>query len=516
MISKDKEIIKYSKYKLLYMRICFIVEFFISGILGIYILNGKRTNINGMYSWSSLLVELVCISLLGAITIINTYVLKMKIEKIFLTLVIPIGFLFIFSILPFQVPDEPAHIIRAYEVYNGEFISRIDDDGKHRAIVPIGLAEINLSNMNKYENIFNKLGEKTVYEETSEVYTEAQSYIGVVYIFSGLAMKIGQLFNFNIIISIYLARIANFVLFLFLSYYSIKIVPFGKKVTSAFFLMPMLLQQACSVSPDSVINSVILLFITYVLKISFTEKRISNTVVLFFLFIGCFLGVAKIVYFPIICLTSFIMYNKSISTKKKILIIAVSVILSVAIGLLWYGYQTRYIDERNYVHEQNVNAKEQINFIIHNVPKYFFKLYVHVKATFSHYILELIGYHLGWAEIIVNKWYIYLYLAVLVILPFIEKNHYSFDRLQQLIVWVIIISVSLLIITGLYLVWSEVGSDEIRGVQGRYFIPIAILPFLSLCSKKRKIDIKYMEYICFLVIVLVDLRVINIIQNFFS
>ena len=142
-----------------------------------------------------------------------------NLEKKFLLILIPIGILYLLFIIPYHVPDEAPHIIRAYEVYNGEFISSLNEDGKHRAIIPKDFIEINLSNLYNYDTLKNQLSKKTDYKINKEAYTEAQGYPGILYMISGLGMKIGQILNLNIVLSMYLARIFNFIFFVVLAYY---------------------------------------------------------------------------------------------------------------------------------------------------------------------------------------------------------------------------------------------------------------------------------------------------------
>ena len=59
----------------------------------------------------------------------------------------------------------------------------------------------------------------------------------------------------------------------------------------------------------------------------------------------------------------------------------------------------------------------------------------------------------------------------------------------------IFIGISLFIFLGLYMGWTKTGADIIDGVQGRYFIPILILPFLCLIQKGKYIKFKYINVI---------------------
>ena len=50
-----------------------------------------------------------------------------------------------------------------------------------------------------------------------------------------------------------------------------------------------------------------------------------------------------------------------------------------------------------------------------------------------------------------------------------------------------------LIQLAMYLTFSPVGANFIGGVQGRYFVPIFILPLLCICMKENYIKLKNPE-----------------------
>ena len=73
----------------------------------------------------------------------------------------------------------------------------------------------------------------------------------------------------------------------------------------------------------------------------------------------------------------------------------------------------------------------------------------------------------------------------------------------------------MLIIYGLYLNWTAVGKDVAVGVQGRYMIPIFILPLLTLCGKERFIKINNPMLICSIILVFIHYNTICTIISFF-
>ena len=100
--------------------------------------------------------------------------------------------------------------------------------------------------------------------------------------------------------------------------------------------------------------------------------------------------------------------------------------------------------------------------------------------------------------------------------PFLEKHNYALNFKERLLFVIIAVGIFLLILTGLYLSWTLVGKDIIDGVQGRYFIPIAILPLLCLVIRRKNIEIKNVSIYVASFAFLINLYAISKIIIFFS
>lgn len=507
---------KYPKIDKIYDFINFVIEFIVSLIfaISVYKISYIKSSI-GVISRFHLTISIIFITLIIANIIINIIKYKEKIEKIFLSFIIPIGMLYLVLLLPYYVPDEAPHIIRAYEVYRGEFISSLNENNQHRAVIPKDLADIKLNNLNSYLTLQEQLSKKTNYNECIEGFTEAQSYPGILYLISGLGLKIGQILNLNIIISMYLGRIFNFIFFLIMAYYAVKKIPFGKLVLSSYLLMPMVLQQAASVSPDSLINGVCIFFISYVLYLTFKAEKIKRIEIIMCVLISIFIAIAKVVYLPLVFLLFLLIFNKKLNKKGKIILIVTSIIISILLGAFWYFYQTRYQDERDYVKERNINSTEQIKNIISN-PIGFIEVIKNTTDTMGQtYLYGMIGNSLGWQNIQINDSLILLYFSLLILSVWFEKNECSFTKLQRIYVLLIALGTILLIFTAMYLGWTEVGAGIIVGIQGRYFIPIAVLLLLVMCLKDNYIKLKNIKFTYFIIITLINSLAIYEIQQFF-
>ena len=207
--------------------------------------------------------------------------------------------------------------------------------------------------------------------------------------------------------------------------------------------------------------------------------------------------------------------NKKIEKKKKLIIIIGSILIGLIVGASWYLYQSQYIDEREYVQSNNINATEQIKGILSNPINYAKTLKNTFNVMGEDYLLGLVGNKLGWQSISVSDTYIIITIFILIIAGWFEKNEIAMNGKQRL--WVITISfgIILLVFTAMYISWSIVGSQIISGVQGRYFIPTAILILLCLSLKNNYLKIRHIKTIFMCSMILINIIAIKSIIQFF-
>ena len=72
---------------------------------------------------------------------------------------------------------------------------------------------------------------------------------------------------------------------------------------------------------------------------------------------------------------------------------------------------------------------------------------------------------------------------------------------------VILLSTLALIFAAEYLTWTPVGSMEISGVQGRYFIPL-LIPAFVIFNNRIKYDLSRIYKYMFLTVIFVDIYAI--------
>ena len=363
---------------------------------------------------------------------------------------------------------------------------------------------INKKEKNIYSIIHEYMQKETDYTNTVPVQTIAKTYSIVNYLTSGFTFFVARMFNINILIAAYIAKLINFILFIFIGYYCIKTIPFGNLLLAIYMFLPMIMQQECSLSVDAILNCLAILFITYNLKLLYQEKEMKFGQRLIYYLLAIGLSLCKYVYFPLVLMSLLLIKNKNISTKNKTKVIVISILTSVIASVIWYLFSQKYVDVREYITTHKINPIEQISYILKNSLDYIQILWNTIETNGDWYLYTFVGSELRWLDIKIPKINILIMLFGLILLPF-------FDKKQKILIITISVLLILLVLTGLYLTWTPVKDDIIKGVQGRYFIPVFILVFLSMIKKDKNIEIEDLETKYFLLYFILNIISIFII-----
>lgn len=498
-------------------KIYFIIEFLISIIL-VYAIYQIVIFKNYENIWNLKYIMIGIPSFLIVLGIIYWNFKKNKeiVEKVFISFLIPMGMLYVFFISPSYVPDEHAHIWKALEVSEGKIITEIREDGTSPTEIPKFFNKYRIPKIKTYGEFNSASQKETNYDEKVEVENPAQAYPAILYSVSSLGFLLGRVLNLNGIIAIYIARIFNFAIFLLLGYYSIKIIPFGKRIIGILLFLPMSFQQGASISADSLLNSVSIFYISYIIYTSYKEEKISLKNKLAIACMSIIIGISKIVYLPLVMLTLMLSKNKQTRKREKALFIGITVLITAICGLGWYVFMQQYGATQSVIEYNNSNKidfKGQLVNIKNN-PIILMEVFNNVLRGGA-YIGTLIGSHLGWLNIETSTTTINMFMILLFISPFLDINTNNLDKKEKGLNLIIFAGTYALIILAGYLSWTNVGDTNVAGIQGRYFIPILILPLLSLCSRDRYLKFKHINLILPAICIILNINVITDLIQFF-
>ena len=511
-MEKVKEFILNKKVKFGYIVVPEFILFliFISSLFNVLYM--KKTN--NIWSLKDILICGIT-GIASILIIVKSFIdNKDKLEKIFVTIGTPLLIAYMIFVIPFKVPDEDSHFYRAFNIARGNILISKE---QNEETIPIEYKDLK-DTVTSYSKLF-EVKANNIHPSTNEVkqFNAAQAYFPSIYIGPVIVNIIGNIINLDVINLIYLMRVMNIIIYLVLGYYTIKFLPFGKLLMLGYLCIPMMLHQAASVSPDGFMNGMALLFIAYSMKLLFTKKDEAYTTkekVIYFI-LALLATLNKTAYMPLVFIAVLLIFNKKhpINKKDKIFMFA-TICIMVALTAGWYFLGSSYKDTREIVIEKNVSSSAQLEFIKQNPKEFihiFFGSLVKNKTT---YLNQALGNQLGCLDIHIDTLYCTTYLILLLFAPFVEKSKYSLKAIQK--IWLILIAFGIICITclAMYLTWSVPGEKTISGVQGRYFLPVLILPLICLISKNNYLKFKNTTTMYSILIILLNCISLSAIFKF--
>lgn len=431
----------------------------------------------------------------------NVYLVEAFILGIIMTLLIPIN----------VVPDEPWHIWSAYNLSNqvvgigdnedhGKLYMREDDYG-----TSLSTTEIDHEYYEYYYGLFNQKVEDTTMVETIYEPLDTPKY---QYILSSMGITIGRILHLNTVLTFYLGRLFNMLLFIGIIYYCIKKIPFGKMVVMVIALLPMTLQQAYSYSYDSFIILMAMLVVTLTLHICYGDEDTVKKRDYVIMIVAALLlfPLKNKAYFAVSLIPTFILVQKRSmikeqvitwrNTNKKQFYIITGIIAGIlTVATVFAGYKVASyvisggLDKTKIIEWTNTEGYS-IGYFIRN-PIEIFKV---IATTLynngsTYYVLGFIGGTLGWFELEVPTMIPLFFILILFVATFRRSDENMMPTIGAKVYMNIFVMVALCcIFAGMLLGWTPMGLGYIEGVQGRYFIPLALAPLISLRSNRITVD----------------------------
>lgn len=412
------------------------------------------------------------------------YLINSKIishEKFYIILVLfMLPILFIFPSL--TIPDEYHHFYRSFsnsQIFDDNF--KFNGFDNNFTIVPDNSQCLNYSNVQVTDKVRNlddisncsKNGKNVVFFNTAAGINPIFGYIP-----QSIGIKIADFLSDSPLFIFYFGRLFSFLCSLFIVYMAIEITPKYKSLFLFVASMMMFIQQMISYSYDSILNSISLLFMAYIIKILCSGSKITFKNLLFPLLLFSIIVNIKPVYFPLGIMIFFIPKEKFEKNKYLnillffIIFIGFMKLLSFVISLGTTNTAGGLI---------NHNASRQLSYIIKHPLYMFYVAFNTLKYNSMFYIRGLVGYF-GWFIFKVNDIYFLFYLLLFLYIIFSENNILDFKK--RFVLFASILFCIVMIFGGMYLLWSSYKEKVVSGVQGRYFFPL-IVP-LALCFIPKK------------------------------
>jgi uncharacterized membrane protein len=404
-----------------------------------------------------------------------------KPEYFFLILALLVG-----SVLCFLIPtesgfDELTHMARIVQISGRYFIPN------QYHYFPKVFEELNYRKVFFFEPVdpdfFQEYGQEKVdwldltIHETRSVYFPSL-YLPQAFVFGLLA----RVFHAPALIIFTLCRYLYLLGYVLLTFFAIRLIPFGKWLLTALALAPMAIYQAATLSPDAYTNGACFLFTAWVLKLSFQTELITWKQTWITIALLALLFSVKVNAVFLLPLLAFLVW-KGFETKKMLPVLMAAMLLLFSVEVIGWniiGY-SNYSDNH-----PTFSAMGQLGFIASDPLKFCAILFQNLFSQGALYLKEwaaIYGYNAGKVPPLTYLLFGLGLLAAWLSSP-VDRRLGSRSRILLILTGMLGI---LLTISVMYVTYNLVGSDTIEGVQGRYFIPLVPVLLLGMAPGKRLI-----------------------------
>lgn len=405
--------------------------------------------------------------------------MKLRLEWIALIFIIFAGIILTFLTPRLSVLDEAAHLHRAYQISELIFISPVKEsnDGERVLIAETPLAFFQPQNVH---NIAQFLAEPLNENEriTSSI-SNTGSYSPVAYFPQALAAYITRSLGCTAG-QIYYAMRAAAVLFVALCiFWSIRILPEKGLLIFVLSMMSMFLVEIASASADPAVYGICIFVSAYLLSLRKHEDKLTFVQMSIILFMAVIVGLVKQVYGTILLLY-FVMPYKRLGTRTRYISFGFIVLAACLISsLVWTYISSVRLNVSAGLTIKEADVAGQLNFIMAN-PMKVLMIFIKNNLTYAHHLassfIGISGWlHLNYSVCSYILYSLFILLYVILILTASVHGNLNLSLSHKLIIIAGSLATLFAIDMFEYLTYNAPGSSELHGLQGRYFIPIALM-----------------------------------------
>lgn len=303
-----------------------------------------------------------------------------------------------------------------------------------------------------------------------------------------------------------LAELFSLIFYVGICWRAIKLMPVKKEILMLIMVFPMSMQQASSVSYDAVLLPLSFLFVAYIMNLRYQKEQLRWKEVFLTLLLLFFITYIKLPYL-FLGLLIFILPKEKIRLKVgkyeidgeiiRRFRIPAGIVMVLFVGVALYAVRSNFWIQLVY------GMALEWNRTIH--------LFLATAQTLREFLMVSSVGQFGWLESQLPVWFVratYLLLLVLAVWGK-EIQTYMLKGRAKVFLWGIfallscMIALSMvnhMIMVTLYGTESVARDYNLRealyeisyigGIQGRYFIPFLVLPFLGLPQRGREIKWK--------------------------
>lgn len=402
---------------------------------------------------------------------------------------------------PFQVPDEPQHFYRSYQLSRLEVRPEVRD-GQAGAVLPRSIPSLVESHLGTLAHHARRQVPQRALTDTLQdlnrplatddqafvEFTGSAMYAPLAYVPQAGAIAVGRALGLSPLALLYAARAANALAAFALIAWSLARLGGASTTGVLLALLPMTLFVLASVSPDAL--TIAGGFIVAALLARFFEHgdwQWRDTVA--WVGGGLLLCTVKVVYFPLMFAGLAAMMISREARRpahwKGLRSQAVGAMAVLLVTAFWFWWRATGVSAATA--PPGVDAAGQLA-ALRQEPLLLLKIVPRTLFQYGDMLAESTIGQLGWLNVSMPAWVrVCAYVALLLSL-FVRTDvdtRVSTAPRWPGSVWVLMLAfvVVELIVLAHYVAWTPVGAYSAQGVQGRYLLPL--LPIVALAVNWR-------------------------------
>ena len=413
-------------------------------------------------------------------------------ERFFGVVALVVGLFMALVTPPFQSPDEFCHFYRAFQLSEGRIIAERQGN-------EVG-GNIPLSVVNAFEPFEPIRYNPAIKVDTSVVaqllkepferepliwqdFKNTAIYSPVAYVPAIAGIWITNLSGSSALEMMYASRLVTLLCWVGLVFASIRLTPVFKWVAVLTGLLPMHIFLAGSLSADVMTNGFAMLLTALILRSAFGGKEIINLREgACILVVSVFLALTKHVYFLLSALALMIPAERFGSMKRKTVYLCILAGADIAVNIIWAWLVRGVV-----VPVAWADPGKQIEFIMAYPWELVKVLAAMLSMRWWIYTQWFVGV-LGWLDTWLPLWIYLSYVPVMLGVALVDKGDGRPMRFSEKFLIVGTCAAMLVIVlSSQYIMYTAPMAPAIEGVQGRYFIPLAMAALLVLYNRKVKV-----------------------------
>ena len=444
------------------------------------------------------------------LTFLNAIVWKKELEKVMFSIVFTVGMAFMIVIPIGIVPDEGMHSFTAYRISNQflgvkneeNMITMRESDGTRFLVSEAGT--YNNENYNQYFVDMNECEVNPKLNSFTLPYVVGTDFL---YILPAIGIAIGRLLSLNAYQMYFLGRILDFALYIFGMYFIIKRTSTKKTLFLLMGLLPVFMQQGISISYDVPINLMLLYVISISMRLFSNQENSVNKLEITITVISCIAlcevkshAYILVGLLPLLCLLA-----KKISFSKKKKLILILMLIFVCACFAGAFVSARFLPAVNL----NPNDKYTVMYLLQN-PKEIILIIYNTLLTFGSFHLDsFIGRYLGYLDVGIHPYLIYVYYLLLFIVS-IPEEIVTLPKYIKCVFVVVGILTGAFAFAGMLLANSTLQDQMVLGMQGRYLLASVVLILVTLDFNFLHLKNDYQIVVCCLLCFVEYLTICNL------